>query len=178
MIFRPPPALFFQSNSSDSRAANRIITGRKITAVVAAVLPSRALALAQSACCGAVGLLDRPTDCGLRLLTCCWWPENVRAGRAAAQRQGHGADVPGHRCWNSHSLAALQLHRFLLAGVKDHTVCLMYSAKVCHFVQSWMLRNNYTHITNTKECGIGINIFTIQQHIIYCKASWFVFMFF
>jgi hypothetical protein len=68
MIFRPPPALFFQSNSSDSRAANRIITGRKITAVVAAVLPSRAFALAQSACCGAVGLLDRPTDCGFSLV--------------------------------------------------------------------------------------------------------------
>lgn len=47
MIFRPPPALFFQSNSSDSRAANRIITGRKITGV-AAVLPSLARAFSLS----------------------------------------------------------------------------------------------------------------------------------
>jgi hypothetical protein len=101
------------------------------------VLPSRAFALTQSACCGAVGLLDRPTDCGFSLvvggLKMCEQDAqrpNVRA--MVRMFQDTGAEI------HTHCFAIA----YVLAGRGQSF--LMHSAKVCHFMQSWMLRNNFT----------------------------------
>lgn len=138
------------------------------------MLPSRAFALAQSACCGAVGLLDRPTDCGFSLvvggLKMCEQDAqrpNVRA--MVRMFQDTGAEI------HTHCFAIA----YVLAGRGQRPIhsFLMHSAIVCHFMQSWMLRNNFTTYSHYQYKRVRymdkyLYFLTIYLRVLTVQRSW------